>query len=99
MNDVCFESDAVVAEGVIRLDCDMFRLRASVLFQNLKQCFAVWAGAIVCRDKQNWALSHLGSERDEVPFCAVLEDLCAQCCSCCARKREQVGRVYFPHIE
>ena len=61
MDNVCFESDAVVAEGVIRFDWDMFGFRASVLFQNLKQCFAVWASAIVRRDEQNWALSNRGS--------------------------------------
>jgi len=41
LDDGGFESDAMVAEGVIRLELDMCGLCVSRLLKSLEQCFAV----------------------------------------------------------
>jgi hypothetical protein len=49
------------------------------LFERLQQRFAVRAGAIVCRNQQDGTFAKRGSERQEVPVVAMIEDFRAKC--------------------
>jgi hypothetical protein len=93
IEDGSFESYAVIAEGMIRLELNMCGICASGLLERFEQCFAVWGGAIICGNQQDGALAQRRSELQEVPFVAMIEDLAAKCVRRGACQGQQIGRV------